>query len=259
MNWPRAKKCRGVIFQKEGNFHHGISGEGLHCYLRESTFPNVIGATGYVVVPSILMKNKGKNLLTTGDELMTLQTDSTLTKTTSITELFENMRGPDIIGGITYNRNNLLGKNVGDDVAVLGFDTSHAKSPRLASLEYMADQVLKLSKWAYSIATDIEFPKAEWNLPRNTDEDYLSWVLREINIEARKLPLPKENEYPNPIDYLVEVLRRIECGVQLNEELTQEDELLNKEIQNEEMQQLGMAMRSLMSTMRDLESESESE
>lgn len=205
MLWPKLKKHRGIVFEfKYNGLYKGVSKEGLFCYLIESK-NTITGSTGYVIIPNSL--NKTDKKLT---ELITL--DSYV----------------NVHGGITFIEDKFLDVDIGEDkdVIVLGFDTSHGHSPRIATIEFMIDEVLKLSRWAFAVVTNNEsyFDK-KIKLIKN--EDYFSCILRSIEDAGRKIILPDEQEFNEPRSYIEEVFRRIEDGYTPDEKFTEEDKKID--------------------------------
>jgi len=198
MFWNNVNYRKGVKFTHVGgNMHHGISNEGLNCYIRKGQFMGN-GATGYVAIP------------------LSMCFESDLDKMFKIfnSKVYTH-------GGITYSETNLGGFiKDSENMIVLGFDTMHSESPRCANAKFMIDEVLKLSRCAYSVSQNKELePKFKIeNKDKDKNSDYFSKVLQLIDIEGRKLPLPKEENYTDPIAYIMEVLDRIENGYEKEHE-----------------------------------------
>jgi len=132
-----------ILFKKKkGNLYHGVSKENLDCYIVNRQF-TTIGSTGYVVIPYSLLTNE---FYKDHDKL---------------SELFEHS-DVNVHGGITYIEKNLCGEDVGKDVIVIGFDTSHYHSPRNASMEFMEKELIKLSKFASSEIIKINLAKKQF-------------------------------------------------------------------------------------------------
>ncbi len=213
--WPPVKKHRGIVFSKLQNrsIYHGLSKESLNCSITNFL---TCRPCGYVVIPRNLIDSNLSDLKTTEE----------------IIEMYQNYN-INVHGGVTYVKqelNHIL--DLKDDVIVVGFDTSHSISPLRPDIEFMIDEVLKLAKSCYEIASNKERGKL-YISEKKENEDDLSHVLRSIEEEARKLEvdcLPNINTYDNSKLYILELFRRIESGYTPDEELTEEE----KQAENQE-------------------------
>jgi hypothetical protein len=171
MQWQTIKKHRGVVFSKlpgYGNIHHGVSPFSLSCYIIERHYTSSVGSSGYVIVPLSLISDTCTDVNSDSDSDSDSDFSGTDSEPNTSTELkkyksplrrafdmFEDRDG-NVHGGITYVKSSFPASevNIGNDVIVVGFDTSHAFSPRYVNIEFMIEEVLKLAKWCHETATN---------------------------------------------------------------------------------------------------------
>jgi hypothetical protein len=251
MDWPRLTKFKSVIFKQiANNVYKGSDNNGFLCYILRRPFPSLVGSTGYVVVPAA----PTKNVLMSGSNEDSEDQDPEQKQLTTFELFQEKDRECDVHGSITYvktklpiNDKDLLDK----DIVVLGFDTSHGDSPRDPSYEFMISEVLKLSKWAYNVLNnkdtdDREYPKPDQDL----DKDFFSYTLRALEVEGRKLPLPRPQGY-NIETYIMEVFRRIKEGFSEDEELTEDEKSYYREIEMEAVRKTASRFLKGMSGLKE--------
>lgn len=192
--WPDTITYRGVKIDVHPEFEHvyvGITTHGYPCYLRSNFF-----STGYIVIPQSVV-----------DEYLKESEDNN-----------DDGEDCDVVGGITFNGHELPIPEIDvKDCCVYGFDTGHSICPRNASIKYMIDEICKLDDWAYTKFYEKksvhESPFELTRLVKLSTEDHLSYSLRVLEEQARKIGLPKvSEEISRPDLYIQEVIKRIQIG-----------------------------------------------